>query len=1050
MGFYTEKDGPSPLAIPQGTIVSPRKNPADWSTSEVFGAAWRTESAIGSWLNGYSPDTGDSIEEGFRPYEQIQGTPYEDHAERFVGVRNSGQLRQMQAQIDREIEDRKMLADSGGLGFVSSMAAAMISPSSLLPGGALVRGAKGGISIGRTAANTSIAGGQAALFDEAMLHATQQTRTAEDSAWAVGGSVVLSGLLGAGAGTVGKWRARDKGLGRAFEAAEQQAAALELEDGIVAVGEWNEGRRSVGAMDVTDRDVELVNEKLFQAIRATPVVRRIVTANPMGRLETASEPSARLGALNLAETAFTYRVNLDGQSPTGGVQPVEAMIKAKRQGAQTQAQMALNKAYSTYWNDGEVGTVGTLTAPAGGYFSNLAGMTEKMTSRQFMDEVGKAMVLGDHPIPQVNEAASKLRELIFAPAEADLKALGVMPDGLQLKHEEGYLSRIYNTKLINAHWNSGDEFDLRPVLIDEFKKSRAEARILAQEERAAQAAEGSKVQSEHDVRAEMDDLEIERAVDDVKDALNGLKANEPHFRASLSNPMRARTLDVPTEVLFPWLDTDASFVLNQYMRNTMPEIEMMKRFDGDVEMTAVLQKITDDYNARIHKLKANSRARRKLEKELDRVKEDLQGIRDRLLGRYGMPKNPEDMWVAGMRLARGLSYPAYLSNMTVSAMPDVALTVARNGFENFGEIPDAMSNPKRYLGGLKEAAEEYAVHEYVLNGRFMSMADMFDPMGRGSIPQRGLAQLGQATSMMSGMVPWNIYWKARSGLIGGSRLAKAATAMAGGKATKRQMRLLGEANIEPWMADRIAKQIEKYGDKDGALWFPHGRDWTDGQAYEAFRMAMNREIDLQIITPGQELPLTFSQEGVKFILQFKSFLFSMHHRFLVAGLSHPDAEFAAAFLGMVYLGGQAGSLSASLFGYEQKQGKEWWLDALDRSGTMGWLMEIYNIQSNTNFVSIATGGYFDGRIGDEQVSRYQTRSMAGSLAGPSIGMGYEFFEGLSALGSTRADGSPGGSWRDVRKVMRPLPWSNAHHLQWIYGQVEDAMVSSFGARPREE
>lgn len=1529
MGFYTEKDGPSPLAIPQGTIVSPRKDPADWSTSEVFGAAWRTESAIGSWLNGYSPDTGDSIEEGFRPYEQIQGTPYEDHAERFVGVRNSGQLRQMQAQIDREIEDRKMLAESGGLGMVASMAAAMVSPSVLLPGGQIVRGAKGGISIARSALSTGVAGGTAAALDEAMLHATQQTRTAEDSAWAVGGSVVLSGILGGAAGAVGRYRARDKGLGRVFEAAEQQAAAREAEDGLAAVSQYVEASRKVGstvdqpgtlvpgetytyesgsfrgdvqflrfegkdmvfwvpdrnseekidlllyqggvgdlkqngksigylenltvskttkavgveqvpqqilmkaredgklhvgslvtaeremleaigmspdengmyfvepllqdadrriasgewdqtlsiydvsylknipeilkgettfdiqeaaalpanepgpggslsAGSVADADLSLRNEGVFQAIKKIPGLRWVVQSDPLIRLQTSASQHARLAALELAESPSVYAVNEQGLSPTGGIPPVEAQIKAIRYGQEAEAVQALRRAYGSYWNDGEVGAIGNLTAPTARFFSNLTGSTEKLSRADFNDEVGKALVLGDHPIPQVNEAASKLRELIFAPAEADLKAFGVMPDDLELKHDNGYLTRIYNTKKIDQSWNGGGADDLRPVLIDEFTKSRDAARLRLIEDntvdqleaqrfkvdeqmrgaqraldtarrkavekrgraeaavtrhgavgrasavlrRAAEgrqadlqaqlvtgedrtalqaavkdarnpdrhrpvdllqairsaggikddrigtrwtgkgwkgekptdletildtkansirrkngkslddmryllegdgydvgateadfldtirrAAEGEdifsrftpdeelarynaaleladefarlgidisrsldeiikdlpgktrsqavtkgkaqeagragktagkkedgasaslgramdrleeaqdrlrylddeaapkvreeiagardelrallpqlrdakKARSEDEIRAAMDDLDVEAAVDEVRNTLLGLKPGQPHYRAALSSPMTARALDVPTEVLFPWLETDAEHVMAQYVRHTLPEIEMMKRFQGDVEMQGTLLNVRDEFQAKIDKTKPGSGARKKLIAERKAAIKDIKGIRDRLLGRYGMPDDPSNWWVVGGRVGRAMSYPAFLGNMTFAAIPDPANVIARNGFESVGGIPQFVLQPQKFFGTKREAYEMLAAHEYYLNGRANSLSEMFDPMGRGSRVERVLGESGRLTSLASGMIPWNMYWKTMSGVLGSSRLAKAATAMSKGKATKRQMRLLGEGMIEPWMADRIAKQLSAHGELDGSLVIPNGRAWDDAEAFDAFKVAMRRESDIQVITPGQDVPLTFSQEGMKFILQFKRFLFSMHHRFLIAGITRADAEFATQFMMLVAGGAVVSNAKAYLGGYEPKTGAALWVDAIDRAGVAGWLMEPLNL------AGAASGGRL--AIGGEPVSRYQARSVTQGALGPTVDMVAGFVEGLNGVAGTKKDGTTKATWRDVRKLMRPLPMNNAYHLQWIFGRVEDAAVSALGAKPRDE
>jgi hypothetical protein len=59
----------------------------------------------------------------------------------------------------------------------------------LLPGGAFVRGAQGGIAISRTALNVAMAGGVATTAQEIALHGTQETRTKAESVQTIGASV---------------------------------------------------------------------------------------------------------------------------------------------------------------------------------------------------------------------------------------------------------------------------------------------------------------------------------------------------------------------------------------------------------------------------------------------------------------------------------------------------------------------------------------------------------------------------------------------------------------------------------------------------------------------------------------------------------------------------------------------------------------------------------------------------------------------------------------------------------------------------------------------
>jgi len=241
------------------------------------------------------------------------------------------------------------------------------------------------------------------------------------------------------------------------------------------------------------------------------------------------------------------------------------------------------------------------------------------------------------------------------------------------------------------------------------------------------------------------------------------------------------------------------------------------------------------------------------------------------------------------------------------------------------------------------------------------------------------------------------------------------------------------------MASRIARQIADYGDKKGVMWLPRGQDWTDREAFDAFRLAMNREFNMMVVTPGQDLPLSFSTETGKFFLQFKSFAFSAHHRITIAGIQRADADVLAQVVGAIALGGLVSNIKQMQAGKEPKEGAEYWEDALDRSGLGGWMMEPYAL----------AGALTNGKttISGKEVSRYAARSEAQGILGPGVDMAVGMFEGVSAFGAQAGGGSQ-ASYQDIRKLMRPVPGNNLFWLTGLTRQIENAVVGATGARPR--
>jgi hypothetical protein len=90
----------------------------------------------------------------------------------------------------------------------------MVDPLIFLPSGAFVKSARGGYSAIKSAALVGAAGGFQTGIQESILQATQETRTAAESAMAIGSATLLTGLFGTGAAAFAS-RVERKALERA-------------------------------------------------------------------------------------------------------------------------------------------------------------------------------------------------------------------------------------------------------------------------------------------------------------------------------------------------------------------------------------------------------------------------------------------------------------------------------------------------------------------------------------------------------------------------------------------------------------------------------------------------------------------------------------------------------------------------------------------------------------------------------------------------------------------------------------------------------------------
>src|SRR5690606_31141353 len=241
----------------------------DPSLAETFGAAFRTQNMVGSYLASRGVSDPYEIEEDFDAIDYVKDDPkYAPYVQSFAGIFNRKAADALKLQIDRELQDRRTLDAAGGVGILAEMAAGVVDLPSLLPiGGAIAGGASGVV---RSAAAIGIATGLDAGVSEVGLQATQVTRTPQESALNIGGSIILGGALGALAGRY-LAPAGQVSLARKIEA--QPKAFEEFDQEFIAAGK----RQSAGAAATDAGPTVLKDEKLFKALkglnRQDPMIR---------------------------------------------------------------------------------------------------------------------------------------------------------------------------------------------------------------------------------------------------------------------------------------------------------------------------------------------------------------------------------------------------------------------------------------------------------------------------------------------------------------------------------------------------------------------------------------------------------------------------------------------------------------------------------------------------------------------------------------------------------------------------------------------------------
>lgn len=402
---------------------------------DIITSAFQTENSIGSMLSrGIDPDFQVKLpstpsrpsvripnenNSDYDPLDDIEG--YEEHAMSFIGRSEAG-VAWLKTSIDKQREARADMEASGAFGYAAMFAAGVLDPISWIgfgPGKALLQGGKLAAF-----AKTGAATAAGAAVSELALHASQEERTEEESYFAIGGAGLLGGVLGGAASVLSK--------GEVAELTEKVTKeALETP---------SINPRHAGAAEVIKTTIK--EESLVSALG----LEKTVKINPFGRVITSDSLAARRTVQDLAESNYYLEKNNAGK-PTG--QAVETSIK-QYNALTGVASENLDSQFLKYRKSNGTGITSRVVTQTKDLLG-AGGKEGKLTYGQFKHEISRALRNGDsHQIPEVAEAAKFYRKNVFEPVKKEAIEQGLLPDDVDVKFADSYLTRVYNFEKLRA------------------------------------------------------------------------------------------------------------------------------------------------------------------------------------------------------------------------------------------------------------------------------------------------------------------------------------------------------------------------------------------------------------------------------------------------------------------------------------------------------------------------------------------------------------------------------------------------------------------------
>lgn len=820
--------------------------------------------------------------------------------------------------------------------------------------------------------------------------------------------------------------------------------------------------------------------------------------DPMLRLQTSPSPVSNRHVQELAETPLTYEKNVLGEETAplgtelGAPGAVESRVKIWT-GVLADAVESVDEQWLRYrevWGKNNLGKRRALTLR-----DTLFG-SEALTHKQFKAEVSKSLRRKDtHAISEVAAAAREVRQKLLDPLKDEAIRAELLPEGVSVETAESYLMRLYNKDLIIAERDQFKKVVADWLTENEAKASARRGRLSKLVDQAEEAEAGGNkdeaafwreeiekelgaaklgTRADEDgpapkpkgpkailnaARKIVDEVEREPGeigdlADQIIDRIIGTPDGRLPYDADLDvktigpmqvtvrGPLAPRDFMIPDAAIERWLENDIETIMRAYTRTMAPDVEIAKRF-GSVDMKMQMKEIQEDYARRSAAAKTPAE-RKKINKQRVADIRDLGAIRDRIRGTYALPSNPDGYLVRTGRVVSSLNYMRMLGGMTLSAIPDLGGIVLHHGVMNTvgdGIIPlfRNWSGARLARGEVKRAGTAL---EMVLDSRAMSMADIMDDHGRHTKFERGVQAAARNFGVVSLQSQWNSGLKQFTGLVTMTRMLRAAEAVASGKIKPRELERLAAAGISQSNARKIAEQFAKHGRKEGGVWFANTAQWDAGSrpAIDAFRVALVRDVDRIIITPGQDRPLWMSTEMGRLIGQFKSFSIAAMQRIVIAGLQQRDMGTLNGIILMTALGGLVGILKAKVAGQpvhsewsDKKKNAQFLVEAIDRSGLTGWLMEV-----NSMTEKMSGGAIGLSAITGKPVSRYAQRNITSSILGPSIGTIEDAYR------VTKKAAQREWTQSDSRVMRRLIPYNNIFYARAMFDKAEAGINGFFG------
>jgi len=526
-------------------------------------------------------------------------------------------------------------------------------------------------------------------------------------------------------------------------------------------------------------------------------------------------------------------------------------------------------------------------------------------------------------------------------------------------------------------------------------------------------------------------------------------------------PELARTLNIPSQEISDFLETDIEKLVSTYTRTVGSDLAIARVF-GSADAAEAFKRLGDERQLMLKKIETltdkNGKPLSKEEKEklsyethkfYDAGKKDLEVLLERAKSMRGLPKDADSFSARAAKTAMDLNYLRFMGGVVVNSVADVARPIMKYGLTRTfrdGIIP-LIQNFKLIRMSQREARLAGTALDMVMHTRANSMMDIFDDAYRGTIAEKGIHYLSTRMGAIALFDQWTVAMKEFTAGIANAKLLDSIGMVMGEPASaaelKKAQEFLARNNIDAEIASTIWSEVTngKGGGKINGVWLPNTENWNiaDPQvarARRAYRAALGGEIDSTIITPGFERPnWVDSSVPARMLAQFKSFGLSTVQKTIMAGLQEHDAAalngtIASLALGMlsyyIWATAAGGDAQAKMQKSIAEGNWEIWADeAIARSGVTGVISDAQKYAHRIPVLRDYTS--FSGSD--------TTRRAGGDLTESVLGPSFDLLEKAHGL----VTGIDDPTKQTLHLARQMLPLQNVFYLRWLLDQVEKSI-----------